>query len=165
MKIVATMSFASSRPPERRPLERRTLVPKCTRSAHNKIFGGTNMSMGGLKILWCGSQALLEGAAQRAAVEKRPLKGGRDKKKQKCSNFNLEFSKLSEWLITIRLHLRMAQLCQACFIFVKCKWKIILCKTFPMVNMAARSDIIRLLADILPFIVPVIAELSLTKIK
>ena len=27
MKIVATTSFASSRPPERRPLERRTLAP------------------------------------------------------------------------------------------------------------------------------------------
>ena len=28
MKIVATTSFAGSRPPERRPLERRTLAPK-----------------------------------------------------------------------------------------------------------------------------------------
>ena len=27
MKIMATISFASSRPPERRPLEHRTLVP------------------------------------------------------------------------------------------------------------------------------------------
>ena len=27
MKILATTSFASSRPPERRPLERRTLMP------------------------------------------------------------------------------------------------------------------------------------------
>ena len=39
---------------------------------------------------------------------------------------------------------------------------------FLMVNMVARSDIIRLLADILPiayFIVLVIARVSLTKIK
>ena len=33
MEIVATTSFASSRPPERRPLERRTLAPKILSAA------------------------------------------------------------------------------------------------------------------------------------
>ena len=34
MEIVATTSFASSRPPERRPLERRTLAPIMHQTDH-----------------------------------------------------------------------------------------------------------------------------------